>query len=106
MKTFIIILFLSIAAFAQRTDLAFSASLPLHPGDTLHFDATRNADLTVDKVVAVTINDANGNLLSQKSSTVYKLARWRKLDVVLPNYTGTVTIIFDKYMTDVKIEAK
>lgn len=106
MKTFIAILLLSLAAFAQRPDIAFSAILPLHPGDTIHFDATRDAGLTVDKVVTVTINDSNGHLLSQESSKVYKFARWRKLDVTLPNYAGTVTIIFDKYMTDLKIEAK
>lgn len=106
MKTFIAILLLSVAVFAQRPDLAFSPGAPFHPGDTLYFDAMRDADLTVDKVVAVTINDASGHILSQESSKVYKFARWRKLDVTLPKYSGTVTIIFDRYMTDLKIEAK
>lgn len=107
MKTFIAILLLSISAFAQRSDLAFGPGAPFHSGDVLHFDATRDADLTVDKVVTVTINDVSGHLLSQESSKVYRSGpRWRKLDVTLPNYAGTVTIIFDKYMTDLKIEAK
>lgn len=106
MKTFIAIFLLSITALAQRSDLAFGPGAPFHSGDVLHFDATRDAGLTVDKVVTVTINDSNGHILSQESSKVYKFARWRKLDVTLPNYSGTVTIIFDRYMTGLKIEAK